>query len=419
VATIREDTANATRNLPIADELRQLLIKAADAAGIDLVVVTSGGQPPSGPQRVVSTRHDNGNAADLELLKGGRALDFTVTDERQIVESFVRAAAANGATGIGAGVDYMGPTKLHVGFGTKAVWGKDGHATNAPEWLKQAVTDGWEHPSAAMTEGSGASGASPRDIVKRQAPGSTSLNDLQVMVQQAEELLGPLAGIENDGSNTILSFDQSEEIPAAPIAFEQDSGDISPRDGLDEFITSGICIVSGRPLLISAYRAAFRGLPNSSSDIPPEGRALLDTIAGTESPGYDVIYGGQRFTDFSKHPNIAVEIRSGPNRGKFSTAAGRYQFLFSTWADLQEELGLPDFSPTSQDKAAWHLAQKVYENKEGRDLLADLRNGNLDDVGPALHSTWTSLPGGIEQGVNSNRFQINFARNLRQQTGLA
>ena len=149
MATIREDTARATRHLPITQQLRDILSKAADAAGIDLVRVTSGGQPPTGPDRTGSHRHDNGNAADLELWKDGRALNFTRPDERPIVEAFATAAAATGATGIGAGIDYMGPKTLHVGFGSKAIWGAGGKSANAPEWLRKAVMRGWDGPGAA------------------------------------------------------------------------------------------------------------------------------------------------------------------------------------------------------------------------------------------------------------------------------
>lgn len=149
MAVIVEDTKDAIRNLPIADRLRTVLLAAADAAGVETVRVTSGGQPSAGHRRTGSARHDFGNAADLQLIKGGRALDFTNSVDRPTVAEFVAAAAAAGATGIGAAVDYMGPTTLHVGFGSKAVWGKDGRSVNAPAWLREAVEKGWAGKPAA------------------------------------------------------------------------------------------------------------------------------------------------------------------------------------------------------------------------------------------------------------------------------
>lgn len=146
----------------------------------------------------------------------------------------------------------------------------------------------------------------------------------------------------------------------------------------------------------------------SPADLQPHQRALLDTIAGPESAGkYDVIYGGGRFSDFSDHPRKAVPIGSGPNAGKTSSAAGKYQFLGSTWDDQAKKLGLTDFSPASQDKAAWNLAAESYRNATGGDLDAVLRSGDTNaiaGVGKALAPIWTSLPGGIEQGTNTSRF---------------
>jgi hypothetical protein len=150
MAEIIEATDGKKRDKPINDKLRRVLDRAADAATIETVLVTSGGQAAkgSGGKRTGSTRHDHGNAADLQLLKSGRALDFTLPDDRPIVKAFVTSAAARGATGIGAGVEYMGPKTLHVGFGRKSVWGKGGRAANAPTWLKQAVLAGWENPGS-------------------------------------------------------------------------------------------------------------------------------------------------------------------------------------------------------------------------------------------------------------------------------
>ena len=156
----------------------------------------------------------------------------------------------------------------------------------------------------------------------------------------------------------------------------------------------------------------------SASSISPEGRALLDTIASTEANSYDVIYGGQKFSDYSDHPRVNVPIRSGPNIGKTSSAAGRYQFIKGTWDQQRRKLGLPDFSPASQDIAAYDLAKTVYRQTTGRDLDADLKSKDprvLSGIGRALAGTWTSLPGGIEQGQGSGRFVSSFNKFLERQ----
>lgn len=145
--------ATAIRCRPITARLHQLLNDAADATGVDRVVITSGGQPSNHAPHLKgvtcgwkgSRRHDNGNAADLQLVKNGNTLRFTDTDGSQ-VDEFVTACAARGATGIGAGVHYMGPKTIHVGFGSKAIWGANGQSANAPAWLRTAVNAGWNDP---------------------------------------------------------------------------------------------------------------------------------------------------------------------------------------------------------------------------------------------------------------------------------
>jgi muramidase (phage lysozyme) len=139
-----------TRDKPISAKLEALLLKAAGTAGVDIVYITSGGQPGSSGMSIGS-RHNGGNAADLRLIKDGRTLTFSDEKADPIVEAFVVSAAENGAIGIGAGVDYMGSDTLHVGFGERPgddrhfVWGARGHRINAPPWLKAAADRGWKH----------------------------------------------------------------------------------------------------------------------------------------------------------------------------------------------------------------------------------------------------------------------------------
>lgn len=156
----------------------------------------------------------------------------------------------------------------------------------------------------------------------------------------------------------------------------------------------------------------------AAADLAPHQRALLETISGPESGGrYDVIYGGERFKDFSDHPRKAIRIQTGPNAGRTSSAAGKYQFLGSTWDQYKDKLGLADFSPENQDRAAWALAADTYRQKTGQDLDAVLQSGDpeaIANVGSTLRGVWTSLPGGIEQGTNKNKFVSTFMSALQR-----
>ncbi len=157
----------AIRRQPISDRLDKVLSHAAKEAGVT-VNVTSGGQPHkgSGGPRTGSTRHDGGNAADLTLHDAsGRMLDFTNKADRPTFEKFVSAATAAGATGIGAGVGYMGPNTIHVGFGKKASWG-------GARWVAPAMRAGAANP---VNVGGTSAQPSPQQVEQqaaRHAPGT-------------------------------------------------------------------------------------------------------------------------------------------------------------------------------------------------------------------------------------------------------
>lgn len=140
----------------------------------------------------------------------------------------------------------------------------------------------------------------------------------------------------------------------------------------------------------------------AGNELPAEARGLLDAIAAAESKGsWNTIYGGGTFDDYSAHPRQYVTITSGPNKGKKSSAAGKFQILASTYDEVAPKLGITDFSPESQEKIAWYLANQAY----GPGLTEALRDpAQYGQIGKKLSGVWTSLPGGIETAGNANQF---------------
>lgn len=128
----------ATRNLPVSEEVARIYEQAAKAAGIDEIRVISGGQEATGSHRTGSHRHDLGGAGDIKLVVGGRVLDMGNPEDLPIISNFVSSAKQAGATGIGAGSDYMGNQTIHVGMGAPGIWGAAGKSANAPGWLQKA-----------------------------------------------------------------------------------------------------------------------------------------------------------------------------------------------------------------------------------------------------------------------------------------
>lgn len=136
-------------------------------------------------------------------------------------------------------------------------------------------------------------------------------------------------------------------------------------------------------------------------------RALMRTISASESNvprPYWVIYGGKYVKKLDRHPDICEKITVGPNRGDCSTAAGRYQFITTTWEEMAARYHPNQrkflfwksysFEPEYQDQViyAWLSDPKAW----GVDIPQLLRAGKIDEVLWLLSGTWTSLGYGIE-----------------------
>lgn len=148
---LRYDNQGAIRNDPINDQLANAMSFVGDM-GIEMRVI-SGGQESNKPgEGTGSTRHNGGASADVDFYRNGRKLDWNSEADLPILQEIVSTAKSRGVTGIGAGDDYMGPGRFHVGFGNPAVWGAGGKSENAPAWLKEAYNNA---PSGGAIPGPG------------------------------------------------------------------------------------------------------------------------------------------------------------------------------------------------------------------------------------------------------------------------
>ena len=116
-------------------------------------------------------------------------------------------------------------------------------------------------------------------------------------------------------------------------------------------------------------------------------KAFLDTIAAAEgtaaADGYRTQYTGSKFVSFSDHPR---ELKCGRRYGKklCSDAAGRYQFLSTTWDRFAKKFGAKDFSPHNQDLMAIELIRE-------KGALGDVEAGRLESAVRKLAYIWPSF----------------------------
>lgn len=134
-------------------------------------------------------------------------------------------------------------------------------------------------------------------------------------------------------------------------------------------------------------------------------RAFLDMIAFSEGTprygdqaGYNVIVGGGLFDSYADHPRKLVDL---PKLGIKSTAAGRYQLLSRYFDHYKNALGLPDFSPHSQDMIA---LQQIRECR----ALDDIDAGRLEAAIIKCAHIWASLPG-AGYGQHENPYHLLMA----------
>ncbi len=122
--------------------------------------------------------------------------------------------------------------------------------------------------------------------------------------------------------------------------------------------------------------------------LEPNVKAFLRAIRlgeGTSDDlGYRRVVGGGEFPAPPwRHPQRRVWL---PRYAVYSTAAGAYQFLARTWAEVADRYKLEDFSPENQDLGAIALVHR-------RGALEDVIAGRIEDAIGKCKLEWASLPG--------------------------
>lgn len=114
-------------------------------------------------------------------------------------------------------------------------------------------------------------------------------------------------------------------------------------------------------------------------------RVIRERESSQDDSAYSVLNGGAHFESFAEHPFKGQ--RTPPGK-----AAGAYQFIASTWGDVEAQYGMPDFSPASQDAGA--VARLIY-----RGALEDVLAGRFAAAVARCRHEWTSLPGAAESSA--------------------
>lgn len=144
----------------------------------------------------------------------------------------------------------------------------------------------------------------------------------------------------------------------------------------------------------------------------PNVRKFLDLIAQAEGVkhGYNTMFGNERFDSLATHPNVRKAFKQTDGKTNYTTAAGRYQFLNSTWNNLAKRYGFRDFSPQAQDLGAIALIA-------GRGALDDVLKGDWQAAIQKTGKEWASLPSSTyKQGKRSWDFvNKHLGSNIQQQ----
>jgi len=165
-------------------------------------------------------------------------------------------------------------------------------------------------------------------------------------------------------------------------------------------VSTAILVVLFATNLQTQAPATATSVSPSGLEVTPRRKAFLNTIAfaegtyGKANSGYFTNFGGSQFQDCKHHPQKSVGFTQTNGVPEDSDAAGRYQFISTTYAGIQKAFPeIKTFCADDQDKAAIAL---LNEKHVGALVFVDA--GNFDQAIYAASRTWASFPKNAQNG---------------------
>lgn len=140
--------------------------------------------------------------------------------------------------------------------------------------------------------------------------------------------------------------------------------------------SSGTCAPSRANNVISNYQQALH-----------DSIAFAEGTRNYSSDGYNVMFSFRLMNGCSSHPNQCISFG-----GTCSTAAGRYQFLTTTWNSVKRARNLASFEPENQERGAAYLISTTRRVSVPQDR--PMTASEYSNAMSKLSYEWASLPPG-------------------------
>ncbi|MFN0246072.1 MAG: SH3 domain-containing protein [Kofleriaceae bacterium] len=149
------------------------------------------------------------------------------------------------------------------------------------------------------------------------------------------------------------------------------------RDGATpETPTGTSCAPSRANGVITSYQKALH-----------DSLAFAEGTRGHSQDGYNVMFSFRLMTSCQSHPNQCIRFGS-----TCSTAAGRYQFLNTTWRSVASARNLQSFEPENQERGAAYLISTTRRVNVPQDRA--MTAAEFSNAMSKLSYEWASLPPG-------------------------